>query len=335
MTSLLPDPACHEPGHLPGLRPASPRSCGSVSNRALPNTPLHAFCSRRGGGERRRRDARAHWNRTHRGNRGTRGTQPGTEARWRTNTGRSTHMATGDLSRIRTNIGALNALNALENINSQLTQTNLRLATGKRINSSGDDPAGLSLANTLDALLSSISEKIVLAANDTQGVSERSAIMSEINQLGSEIDSVVNQTQFNGITLLTVNTLTFQVGPDGTNVNVYAIGQALNSAGLAVNALTVATQALASASLNSVQIAIDSLKTILQAAGSTIERLRVRNDNLSTMELNLRAANSRIMDADLASEQLNSAKLTVLQQTATAQLAAANSAPASILALFR
>jgi len=275
-------------------------------------------------------------------------------------------MATGDLSRIRTNVGALNALNALENINSQLTNTNLRLATGKRINSSGDDPAGLSLANTLDIrarkvamaernvgdaqnvldivdgglnnlndLLSSISEKIVLAANDTQGVSERSAIMSEINQLGSEIDTVVNQTQFNGITLLTVNTMTFQVGPDGTGINVYSIGQALNSAGLAVNALTVATQALASASLNSVQISINSLKTILQAAGSTIERLRVRDDNLGTMELNLRAAQSRIMDADLAAEQLNSAKLSILQQTATAQLAAANSAPAALLALFR
>ena len=63
--------------------------------------------------------------------------------------------------------------------------------------------------------------------------------------------------------------------------------------------------------------------------------LRVRSDNLNTMELNLRGAHSRIMDADLASEQLNSAKLSILQQTATAQLAAANSAPASILALFR
>jgi len=275
-------------------------------------------------------------------------------------------MATGDLSRIRTNISALNALNALETINSHLTQTNLRLATGKRINSSGDDPAGLSLANTLDVrarlvaqatrnvgdaenvldtveggltnlndLLSSMQEKLVLAGNDTQGVSERSAIMAEINQLGSEIDSVVAQTQFNGIMLLTINTLTFQVGPDGTAVNVYAIGQRLDSAGLAVNTLTVATQALASASLNSVQISINSLKTILQSAGSVIERLRVRQDNLGVMELNLRAANSRIMDADLASEQLNSAKLTILQQTATAQLAAANSAPAALLALFR
>ncbi|MBI3637088.1 MAG: flagellin, partial [Candidatus Rokubacteria bacterium] len=77
------------------------------------------------------------------------------------------------------------------------------------------------------------------------------------------------------------------------------------------------------------------VKSALQNAGSVIERLRVRADNLSTAQLNLQAAQSRIMDADLASEQLNSSKLTILQQTATSQLAAANTAPASILALFR
>jgi flagellin len=275
-------------------------------------------------------------------------------------------MATGDLSRIRTNIGALNALNALEDINAQLTQSQLRLATGKRINSAGDDPAGLTLANTLDLrarrvamaernvgdasnvlsivdgglqnindLLSSIAEKLTLAANDTQGTSQRNAIMTEIQQLGQEVDSVVNQTQFNGITLLTVNTMTFQVGPDGTNTNVFSIGQALNSAALLVTQLTVATQALASASLGTVQIAINSLAAIIQSTGSSIERLNVRADNLSTAELNLRAAQSRIMDADLAAEQMNSSKLQILQQTATSALAAANTAPASLLALFR
>jgi flagellin len=275
-------------------------------------------------------------------------------------------MATGDLSRIRTNIGALNALNALEDINAQLTRTNLRLATGKRINSAGDDPAGLNLALTLDVrarrvaqaesnvgdatnvlnivegglsnlndLLSSIMEKLVQAANDTEGVSERSALMNEINKLGEEMDSVINQTQYNGITLLTSATLTFQVGPDGSNINVFNISQALNSAALSINALTVATQALASQSMVTVQNAINTIKLFLQQAGSSIERMGIRADNLSTMELNIRAAQSRIMDADLAAEQLNSAKLTILQQTATAQLAAANTAPASILALFR
>ena len=95
------------------------------------------------------------------------------------------------------------------------------------------------------------------------------------------------------------------------------------------------SQALASTSMATLQIAINTIRGVLQQAGSTIERLRVRADNLSTSELNLRAAQSRIMDADLAAEQLNSSKLTILQQTATSSLAAANVAPGSILALFR
>lgn len=275
-------------------------------------------------------------------------------------------MATGDLSRIRTNVGALNALNALENINAQLTATNFRLATGKRINSAGDDPAGLSLANTLDLrarrvaaaaqnvgdaenvmnttegglnnindLLTSIMEKLVLAANDTMGVAERSAVQAEIAQLGEEVDSVLNQTQFNGRTLLQLGTITFQVGPDGTNINVFGMTTTMNSVNLGITLVTVGSQALASSSMATVQAGLDQVRNILQKTGSTIERLRVRADNLSTAELNLRASESRIRDADLASEQLISSKLTILQQTATASLAGANTAPASILALFQ
>src|ERR1041385_1372294 len=74
----------------------------------------------------------------------------GRGARWRQRTSHmeDTLMASGDLSRIRTNISALNALQALQRVNGQLTNTNLKLATGKRINSAGDDPAGLPLATT-------------------------------------------------------------------------------------------------------------------------------------------------------------------------------------------
>jgi len=275
-------------------------------------------------------------------------------------------MAVGDLSRIRTNISALNALNALQSINARLTAANLRLATGKRINSAADDPAGLTLANSLDVrarrvaasitnvgdaenvvniaegglnnlneLLATMIEKITLAANDTQGVSERSAIQQELNQLAEEIDSVAQQTQFNGIVLLTAGGLTFQSGPEGINTSRFALSHAFTSAALRVNTLTVATQALASQSLASVQGALASVAAALQLAGATVERLRIKGDNLTVAQLNLRAAESRIRDADLASEQLESSKLTILQQTATAQLAAANTAPASILSLFR
>jgi flagellin len=274
--------------------------------------------------------------------------------------------ATGDLSKVRTNIAALNALNALAQVNAKLNITNLRLATGKRINSAGDDPSGLTLATSLDlrarrigaainnigdatsvlsiaesginninGILSTLVEKITLALSDTQGVSERSAIFQELNQLGEEIDSLSQQTQFNGVILLTAATLTFQTGPDGPDNSRFSLSHAFTSAALGISSLTVASNALASTSLGSVNAAIASVKVALQNVGALLERYAIRADNLTVTRLNVTAASSRIMDADLAAEQLEASKLQILQQTATTQLAAANAQPASILALFR
>ena len=275
-------------------------------------------------------------------------------------------MPTGDLSRIRTNIGALTALDALNKVNTKLAIRNLRLATGKRINSAADDPSGLTLGNSLDVrarklaqalqnigdasnvlavaesglnnindILSTMSEKIIQAASDTQGVSERAAIFAELNNLGEEIDSITQQTQFNGVMLLTSNVLTFQVGPDGVDYNVFSMSGAFTSAALGIGALTVASQALASTSLGSVSMAIVSVKTTLQQLGALLERFNIKADNLSAARLNQQAAASRILDADLAAEQLEASKLDILRQTSTAQLAAANTQAASLLTLFR
>jgi flagellin len=274
--------------------------------------------------------------------------------------------AVGELSKVRTNVQALNALNALQQINNKLNTVNLRLSTGKRINSAADDPSGLTLSATLDlrarqlgtainnigdatsvlsiaesglgninSVLSTIVEKISVALSDTQGVSERSAIFQELNQLGEEIDSLAAQTQFNGVVLLTSTTLTFQTGPTGPESSRFALTHAFTSAALGVSSLTVATNTLASTSLGSVTTAIASIKAALQLVGAQLERFAIKADNLSVAKLNTTAAASRITDADLAAEQLESAKLQILQQTATAQLAAANAAPASILTLFR
>jgi flagellin len=274
--------------------------------------------------------------------------------------------AYGNQNQIRTNIAALSALQALQNVQNQLAVHNLRLATGKRINSAADDPSGLTLASSLDLrarrlgaainnigdannvlsiaegglsninnLLSTLVEKIMQAASDTQGASEKSAIFQELNQLGEEIDSVAVQTQFNSVVLLTSNALTFQVGPDTTDIGSFSITHAFTSAALGISSLTVASQSLASTSLGSVNAAITSVKTALQKVGALLQRFNVKADNLSVAKLNITAAASRIMDADLASEQLNASKLQILQQTATAQLAAANAAPASLLSLFR
>jgi len=59
-------------------------------------------------------------------------------------------MAIGDSTRIYTNIAAFNALNSLKSINSSLERSQLKLATGLRINEVADDPAGFTISKRLD-----------------------------------------------------------------------------------------------------------------------------------------------------------------------------------------
>lgn len=159
-------------------------------------------------------------------------------------------MAVADFSRINNNIGALNALNSLNSVNKKLGLHQLRLATGRRINSAGDDPAGLTIATTfrqrnenlktaLDNIgdaknLMSVAEaglnkvqdillemrnKAEQAASDTLGSSERSAIQSQLTEYTKEINDIVDQTVWNGNKLLNGltdfgNTITFQTGAE-------------------------------------------------------------------------------------------------------------------------
>ena len=66
-----------------------------------------------------------------------------------------------------------------------------------------------------------------------------------------------------------------------------------------------------------------------------MNRLSVKEENLNTAITNTQASKSRILDADIAAEQISVVKLQILQQTATTQLAQANSLPQVFLTLFR
>jgi flagellin len=69
--------------------------------------------------------------------------------------------------------------------------------------------------------------------------------------------------------------------------------------------------------------------------GSASSRLNFTSDLLSSMITNTEAAKSSIMDADVAQEQMSVSQDQILQQTATAALAQANSAPQALLKLFQ
>jgi len=163
-------------------------------------------------------------------------------------------MAVADFSRINSNIAALNSLNSLNNVNKQLGMHQLRLATGKRINSAEDDPAGLTIAtkfrsrneniktaidnigqgknmlsvaegglNKVQDILVTMRKKAEEAANDTLGGDERTAIENQLAEFAKEIDDIVEQTTWNGNKLLdglgdfTGSKINFQTGA-GTSI---------------------------------------------------------------------------------------------------------------------
>ena len=86
--------------------------------------------------------------------------------------------------------------------------------------------------------------------------------------------------------------------------------------------------------LATVKNAISQLASKRADIGSNMERLNSTSQELSTLENNLSAANSRITDVDVAQESTNYAKYNILVQTGTAMLAQANSAPQSVLKLL-
>jgi flagellin len=139
----------------------------------------------------------------------------------------------GDLTRVGANIQALQALSSLASINERIGLHQLRLATGKRINSTEEDPAGYQIARGLERrrrglataldnvstaknvmniaeggyqtimdLLQTIKEKATQAADVSLSSTQRSAINDQVSALIQEIDAIVNETTFNGVQLI-------------------------------------------------------------------------------------------------------------------------------------
>ncbi|HIQ04928.1 MAG TPA: flagellin [Anaerolineae bacterium] len=283
-------------------------------------------------------------------------------------------MATIDFTRINTNIAALNALNTLWNVNRGLATAQTRLATGKRINEAADDPAGLTMATTfktrsegLQVALNSIGDaknllavaegglskindilgkmraKAEMAVSDTLSDDERNAIYNELDAYEAEIDDIASNTLWNGRVLLDgsgASSLTFQTGAESGDTTVFQLTQdhSTGSAGLNVaisSSAEVGSSGSAQAYLSKVESAIDTVSSSLATVGDMVARLTFKEETLSVEHVNTEAAFNRIMNADMAKEQLISVKYQILQQTAIAMLAQANAAPQALLQLFR
>ena len=159
-----------------------------------------------------------------------------------------------------------------------------------------------------------------------------SALAADVAAIGNEISSIFTNTKFNETALLSGSSLpgssnfAFQTGvSDTTTVNFGTLN------GITLTSLTGATSGTV-ATLD-VDTTVTAIQDALGKIGNFQQRLDVKDSYLTSAISN--ASVSRLFDADMAMEQLNSTKAQIGGQVATAMLSQLNTAPQQILSLFR
>jgi flagellin len=276
------------------------------------------------------------------------------------------------MSVINTNVKSMIAQNAMTVNNRALSKSMEQLSTGKRINAAADDAAGLSIANRMTAQIKALDQSVrnandgismmqtaegatkeitnmlqrmrelsVQAANDSYSASDRTAIAGEVTQLTSEITRIADNTQWNGMSILSGGTayatMTFQVGTEGDASSAITVGFSdMDATALGVGTtLSFTTSVQAQGSIELLDTAINTVDTFRSGLGARINRLTSAADNLANVALNTSASRSQIEDTDYAKATTELAKSQIIQQAATAMLAQANQAPQSVLSLLK
>jgi flagellin len=267
---------------------------------------------------------------------------------------------------ILTNTASLGSQKSLNRTSTALSANYAKLSSGQRINTAGDDAAGLAISEKMKSQIRSMSqaernandgisllqtaegalnensgiltrmrELSMQSANATLGTAERASIGEEFTQLTEEINRIAEVTQFNGQNLLNGATadFSFQVGINSSeNDTIKATMVSTKSTAYGVGAtdltaLKVDTADNAKAALEKLDTAIQDTSTARASLGATQNRLQVTVSNLQSANTNLSAANSRIRDVDVAEESANMTKNNILSQAGVAVLAQANQLP--------
>jgi flagellin len=193
---------------------------------------------------------------------------------------------------ILNNIAAIAAENQLNITSNNLTSTLEQLSSGSRINSGADDPAGLAIANGLEANIAALTQSssnatdgvgelqvadgalsqvttlldraVTLATESATGTvsnSQRTALDAEYQSIKAEIDSIGSTTNFNGGQVFTTNTLNVFLS-DGSTSGSSTIGVttgALSSTGLNLGGAVAATGTLSQTPGTAAVAATDTL----------------------------------------------------------------------------
>jgi flagellin len=276
---------------------------------------------------------------------------------------------------IQTNYGSMAAQENLRVNTDFQTKTIERVTSGFRINQSGDDAAGLSVANGYRSAVAELSQGV---RNANDGVSTLQIIDGGLNNITKMLDrlktlatqsatdtftgdrdslndeftdvvsEITRQAQNIGLDAAGawLKSLSVYVGGgSGATVTIDLSGAQVDADGLGLNGDATQTPAVPAASIDTAANATTAIGTINTALGlvGTYQGVVGTGQNKLSYAIqlaesqitNFSTAESRIRDADMAREAANLTKAQVLQQASLAAMAQANTAPQAVLSLLK
>ncbi len=256
------------------------------------------------------------------------------------------------------------AANQLNQNNKNLQRSLAKLSSGYRINSAYDDAGGLAVSmklsasirkteaaaanvgnaisflQTQDGVLSAassilvrMSELAVLSMDETKNNDDRSLYNEEMTSLKASFSSLLTE-KFNSTALFANGGATLEVitNESGTTAGISQL--ALNAINTAIGSLSVSSSANADTANTALTTQIIELGELRAKNGAEQQRMTFAQDILAVNRSNLEAANSQIMDVDVARESAEYSRLSIVRDAGIAMMAQANVSSKSILRLI-
>ena len=261
---------------------------------------------------------------------------------------------------IVSNIASVNAQANLQSTSLGLNKALTRLSSGLRINMSGDDAAGLAVANQYRSDVAILNQGIRNANDGLSNLQIKDGALNNIATLldrmsvlatqaasaSSSVNRATLDAEFQDV-LTEINREASVAGLDvaqgfsvfvsnnGANGVVGGAIGAVSTASLGIDGLSIATAGDAATAVATVATAVTTLGDTQGQVGTLQNRLSYAISLASTQVVSTKAAESRIRDANMAEESANLTRYNILTQSGIAAMAQANQASGSVLSLLR
>jgi flagellin len=275
---------------------------------------------------------------------------------------------------ILNNIPSMMAENEVNTNNTNLQSTLLQLSSGSRINSGADDPAGLAIANGLNANIAALNQSvqnvtdgvgqlqvadgalsqvtsllnsaITLATESSNGTlssTQRLAIDNQFQSINSEINSIGASTTYNGTSVFTASASSIFLSDSSSaaaNITIATTTGVLSSTSVGGTTMAFGGDNLQTAgasvtALADINTAISTVASLRGTIGANINRLNDATNVANTQVENLTSAENGITAANIPQVVSDMSKFQILTQTGMAALAQANSSQQSVLKLLQ